>query len=164
VRTVSSLDQQIPFENRMALTVATLELLRKDRKGSGSRTARSFLDFTIDGDSLYERVAQQLDLISALWLGHPAFEERQKAVGRLLKLTPGDFPGDRVSLYICPECGDLGCGAISVEINFMEDKVIWRDFGYENNYESAVALDQYRSVGPFEFERAAYEAVYQLLK
>jgi hypothetical protein len=148
----------------MATIVATLQLVQRDRKGGGSKTARSFLDFTIDGDPLHERLAQPLDLISVLWLDHPAPEERQKAVRRLLKLAPGDFPDDRVALYICPECGDLGCGAISVEILISEDKVIWRDFGYENNYESVVTRDRYKSIGPFEFERAAYEAVYQLMK
>jgi hypothetical protein len=148
----------------MATIVATLQLLQRDRKGDGSKTARSFLDFTIDGGSLYDRVGQSLDLISTLWLDAPFPDVGVKAVQRLLKLTPGDFPNDRVSLYICPECGDLGCGAISAEILFAEDKVIWRDFGYQNNYESAVTRDQYREIGPFEFERAAYEGVYQLVR
>ena len=144
--------------------MATLELVRRDRKGGAKKTARSFLDFTIDGDSLYARLGEPLDLISPLWLDHPAPDEKEKAIQRLLKQATGDLHSDRVSLYICPECGDLGCGAISAEIIFSENAVVWSDFGYENNYEDAVARERYESIGPFEFDRVAYETAFKHIK
>jgi hypothetical protein len=72
---------------------------------------------------------------------------------------PADFPNDRRSLYVCPECGDLGCGALSAVIENVDNQIIWRDFGYQNNYEDIVHLDSYRDIGPFVFEAAEYESV-----
>jgi hypothetical protein len=37
--------------------------------------------------------------------------ETLKAVDRLLLMSDADFPNDRRSLFVCAECGDLGCGA-----------------------------------------------------
>jgi hypothetical protein len=90
-------------------------------------------------------------------------EEIEKAIKRLLKLEPADFPSDRVAIYVCPECGDLGCGAISVEIIFSKDYVTWKSFGYQNNYEDAIETDCYSSVGPFVFDRICYEALFRKL-
>jgi hypothetical protein len=143
----------------------TIELLRTDRavSGLGSQVRRTFLDFVVDGVSLYEEVGRRSDLISTVWIDPPMPKEEQgKAIRRLLKADTGDLPNGRVSLYICPECGDLGCGVISVQIDVADDQITWRDFGYENNYEHHVGLDSYRSVGPFHFSRSVYEAILNL--
>jgi hypothetical protein len=104
---------------------------------SGSQIKRAFLDFIVDGVSLYEELGRRSDLISTVWIDPPMTrEEQQRAIRRLLTLEPGDLPNGRVSLYVCPECGDLGCGAISVQIDVTGDKITWSDFGYENNYDT----------------------------
>lgn len=143
----------------------TLELLKTDRavSGLGTQIKRSFLDFVVDGVSLYETIGRRSDLISTIWIDPPmALSEERKAVRRLLKLDPGDLPSDRVSLYICPECGDLGCGSISLHIQIADDEITWSDFGYENNYEDHIDRESYTSVGPFHFSRAVYEATLNL--
>ncbi len=38
-------------------------------------------------------------------------------------------------LYICPECADLGCGAITVAVERGTGTVTWRNWGYQNNYD-----------------------------
>ena len=40
-----------------------------------------------------------------------------------------------MSAYVCAECADLGCGAITVVIERGDGTVSWRDWGYQNNYE-----------------------------
>ena len=35
----------------------------------------------------------------------------------------GDTPSGRVALHICPECGDFGCGVVSVKIRKDSDTV-----------------------------------------
>jgi len=75
----------------------------------------------------------------------------------LLKEQPGEFPNDRVALYICPECGDLGCGAVTAKISVHDDVVTWSDFGYENTYEDAMFPDTLSAIGPFTFELREYE-------
>ncbi|HEY6377042.1 MAG TPA: hypothetical protein VIX90_16095 [Edaphobacter sp.] len=149
----------------MSTHLSTLNLVKRDRhvSGPGVRSGRSFLDFVIDGLSLYDEIGWRSDLISTLWVSPPVPEEQQKAVRRLLGLEQGDLPGDRVSLYVCPECGDVGCGAITLKVEFAADEVIWSDFGYENNYEESIDRVSYGSMGPFRFSRQAYEELMSLL-
>jgi tRNA G37 N-methylase Trm5 len=37
------------------------------------------------------------------------------------------------------------------------DSIMWEEFGYENNYENHVILDDYLGVGPFTFNAVEYE-------
>jgi hypothetical protein len=41
-------------------------------------------------------------------------------------------------MFICSEGGDLGCGAITVIVEKHNGAIVWRNFGYENNYENEV--------------------------
>lgn len=134
--------------------MSTIELKWKERVVNGAQTPRKFLDFVIDGNSLYEFFG---DLISPFgWLSP---DETLKAVDRLLLIDEADFPNNRRSIYICPECGDLGCGAISAVIERAGNRIIWRDFGYENNYDETVHFDEYRDLGPFSFDLDEYSRV-----
>jgi hypothetical protein len=83
--------------------------------------------------------------------------EIEKSVGRLLLKDPADLPNDRRSLLVCGECGDIGCGAISIVIDTSENIVTWRDFGYENNYEPDVHTEKLKELGPFEFAADEYK-------
>jgi hypothetical protein len=144
--------------------LSTLNLVKRDRHVSGpDRVDRSFLDFVVDGLSLYDEIGRRSDRVSTLWISPPAADEEQKAVRRLLRHEQGDLPGDRVSLYVCPECGDVGCGAITLKIEFAVDDVIWSDFGYENTHEESIDRASYGSIGPFRFSRQAYEELMSLL-
>jgi hypothetical protein len=42
-----------------------------------------------------------------------------------------------MAIYICPECGDIGCGAYCCKIEKINGMYIWKDFSYENNFEEA---------------------------
>lgn len=125
------------------------------RPGDVARTERRFLDFIIGGQSLWSSL--DTDLISCLgWL--PA-EHNADAVLRLLLNAPADFPDDRRSLYICPECADLGCGAISVLIERSSDQIIWRDFGYQNDYTPEVNREDFDDFPGMTFDAVEYERV-----
>lgn len=136
-------------------TTNVLQLVRKRRQGGLGVTQREYLDFVVDGVSLSEKVGGDL----ASCLGWLIPDENARAVRRLLLEEPADFPNDRRSLYVCPECGDLGCGAVSVVIEAAGSRIIWRDFGFENNYEDEVVSSWYAGVGPLVFNKTEYEAV-----
>jgi hypothetical protein len=139
--------------------VSKLRLAWKRREGGGGRTQRDFLDFVVDGRPLSELVG---DYVSCLGWFSP--EENAKAVRRLLLREPPDLPNNRNTLYICPECADIGCGALSLVVERVGDNFIWRDFGYENNYEGVIHTEGYKEVGPFTFDRGEYsEAIRQAL-
>jgi hypothetical protein len=131
--------------------VSKLRLEWKRREGGGGRTQRDFLDFIVDSQPLSELVGDQVSCLG--WL---VPEENAKAVRRLLLKEPSDLPNNRRTLYICPECGDLGCGAVSLIVERIGDQIIWRDFGYENDYDGVVHTEGLENIGPFTFERAEY--------
>ena len=88
-----------------------------------------------------------------------AANENAKTARRLLLEEPADLPDNRRTLYICPECGDIGCGVVSLVIERVDKKIIWRDFGYENNYEGVVRVEGFEEIGPFAFDPDEYEKV-----
>ena len=132
--------------------LSRLKVEWKRREGGGGRTQRDFLDFVVDGQSLSELLGDHISCLG--WLDA---EQNAEAVGRLLLKESPDLPNNRNTLYICPECGDIGCGAVSLVVEWVGDNVVWRDFGYENNYEEIVHTEGFEEVGPFTFDRAEYE-------
>ena len=84
---------------------STFYLRPRTRPGYGSpgsapsKTERRFLDFIIDGMSLYDSAVRGHDLASVLWIDPPVPNEILKAVRRLLLLDPGDLPRAAVYLF-----------------------------------------------------------------
>jgi hypothetical protein len=134
------------------------ELTKAIRKGSSNKYERLYLDFCLGGQTVFRADVERRDLCSVLWIDPPVPEERDNSVLRLLKELPGDLPNDRVSLYICPECGDIGCGSITAKISINGDEVVWSEFGYEKNYEDSVLMELFAARGSFSFDRFGYEA------
>lgn len=113
--------------------------------GGAIRTHREYLDFEIDGARLGESLRSRGDDVIAV--------------------APADLGLDalhdgRVPLFVCPECGDLGCGAVTVIVERTADEVVWRDFGWQTDYDPEVSRESYAGLGPFRFARAQYDAVF----
>ena len=123
-----------------------------------SKSERHFLDFVIDGESLWEKVGKPLDAVSVICLEFSR-EETIDAVNRLLLTESAVIPHDRRELFICSECGDLGCGSVTLFVVRDGQSVVWQDFGYENNYEAELRLDKYKQIGPYMFDWNEYESV-----
>ena len=132
--------------------VSELNLQWKRREGGGGCTQRDFLDFVVDGQPLSELVGDQVAC-----LGWFVPEENARAVRRLLLEEPADLPNNRRTLYVCPECGDIGCGAVSVVVEKLGNRIIWRDFGFENSYENVIDRTGFGRFGPFTFDNRSYE-------
>ncbi len=121
-----------------------------------SKSERHFLDFVVDGESLWEALGERHDMVSILCAEYSA-DETAKAIGRLLLNEKADLPNDRRSVFLCSECGDLGCGAITAVVERQGETITWKVFGYENTYDDKILLDAYRTVGPFTFDATDYE-------
>jgi hypothetical protein len=123
------------------------------------KSERHFLDFAIDGQSLWVQLRKP-DMVSVLCSEHAAAarHESVRSIRRLLEKA--DFPNNRRSLFICAECGDLGCGAMTSLIVREGEVVIWKEFGFENTYEDNVMLAPYEGVGPFIFDAQAYQRLF----
>lgn len=125
--------------------------------GGASKSERHFLDFVIDGESLWEKVGRPRDTVSVICFEYPR-EEIVRALSRLLLIEKAVIPGDRRSLFICSECGDIGCGAVTAFVFREAQSLVWKDFGFENDYEENIRLDEYKHIGPFSFGWKEYEA------
>jgi len=76
-----------------------------------------------------------------------AGDESLRAANILLLIENADRPHDRRSLFICSECGDLGCGATSCVIVKEGNAIVWKEFGLQNNYEDVVEQVLLRAIG-----------------
>jgi hypothetical protein len=143
------------------MAYSTLSFSRILRPGSppdpvtgSSVTARESTDLVVDGRSLIRSVSD--DVASCLGWGDVRWEN--EVIDKLLLLRPADFEGSRVALLICPECGDLGCGAVTCRIERQGAQITWSAFGWEDNWsDEPVRTSRYGHLGPFTFEFSAYE-------
>ena len=99
------------------------ELDWRSREAGPLQTPRRFLDYIVDGESLYDELG--FDLVSPLGWGLA----ENSAARRLLQKLPPDVD-DRVAVYVCPEDADLLCGSITVKIRRDGDDVVWTGLAY----------------------------------
>ncbi|MFI6105360.1 oxidoreductase [Streptomyces sp. NPDC051310] len=122
--------------------------------GGGYRVHRDFMDFIVDGHPLLHRLSD-LDAVSplasdvppAIFTGH---------VRRLLLEADAPLPEGRYVIYGCPECADLGCGAVTAVIERDGDDVVWRDFAWQTDETADLERDGYHGIGPFRFRGEEY--------
>ena len=68
-------------------------------------------------------------------------------------------PAPWTSLFVCGGCGEEACWPLFVDIGVTADRVRWRAFmqPFRSGHNRAAVWDM-STLGPFEFDRAAYEA------
>jgi len=134
--------------------VSTLTLREAQRAGGGGKTARTFLDFYVSDRRLLDLLGwPDADYITPLGWGRA--ESQADAVAELLRKRKPSLTTGRHQLYICPECGDIGCGAVTASVEREREFIVWRDFGFENDYEEP-RLSEFTSIAPLYFEATAY--------
>jgi len=133
-------------------------LVRQGLVGSGAtEEPRTSADFRINGESLLGTIllvdGGHGDFMGAFVRGFP--EPNAEVAAQITGECAPTSESGRVLLYICPECGDIGCGAYSARVDVGREVVLWSEFAYENGYEPARLL---AGVGPFEFDANQYKA------
>jgi len=143
----------------MQRSVLTHTQLHREGSSSNGCTVAERLssDFVINGESLLSLFA------SSGFLGHADFmgcfisgfpESNLENTNLLLLRQKPNLESGRIILYMCPECGDLGCGALTAFVSQNQDGYTWHGFAYENGYESP---RECHDLGPYIFEMAQYE-------
>jgi hypothetical protein len=81
-------------------------------------------------------------------------------VKQLLMRAPSEFASGRVPLYVCSQCADLGCGAISVRVTEVDDCIVWSELSSEAPWEAGpVAWLDEGWERPFYFAKDQYRGV-----
>lgn len=122
----------------------------------------SFLDLTVNSEPLRDQLGKDvvLDGCTPLRAGWP-LRWGLEWLDLLLDSSGGELPDRRVALFVCKECGDLGCGALSVDIERVDSSVRWREFGWEDSTD-----ERFESTGEpreFTFEAKAYDRMLQAI-
>ncbi|MEU6511311.1 MULTISPECIES: oxidoreductase [unclassified Streptomyces] len=145
----------------MSAAYATFGLAPATRAGGvladgGYQVHRDFVDFVVDGRPLLFQLSD-LDAVSPLASDIPPaiFTEQVRAL--LLEAEP-PLPDGRFVLYGCPECEDLGCGAVTAVIERDGDDYVWRDFAWQTDEHADLERDGYPGIGPFRFRGPEYRA------
>lgn len=122
------------------------------------------MEFVIDGERLGRQLGPFLGYADATdeyvpvlvtdWPTGIALSD----LDRLLGAEPPPELTGRAAMYVCAECGDLGCGAVTAVVTVDPRQVTWSEFGYQNNYEPFQASAVFEGVGPFTFDRSEYSA------
>ncbi len=126
------------------------ELHWRIRPGGDGRTERRYLDFVVNGESLYDQLRAG-DQVTPLGCWAP--DSEREHIQQLLSAS------GLVALYVCAECGDLGCGAITALVERTPDGIVWRDFAFENPRRDDADVESYRAVGPLVFNKTEYRRV-----
>jgi len=131
------------------------------RKVGKDQTPREYFDFIVSGKSLRSVLGiEDDDLITPLGWGTNI--ELGIHILNVFKLKEKPrLESGRVMIYVCPECGDIDCGAITAKIKDSGDRIIWFDFGYETGYGGL--SETYQQIEPIEFIRQNYFAVFSTI-
>ncbi|MEU3176612.1 oxidoreductase, partial [Streptomyces sp. NPDC007000] len=122
--------------------------------GGDHQVHRDSVDFVVDGRPLLSRLCD-LDAVSPLASDvPPAIFTAQ--VRSLLLETGAPLPSGRYIVYGCPECEDLGCGAVTAAIERDGEDYIWRDFAWQTDEHADLERNGYHGLGPFRFRGADY--------
>jgi hypothetical protein len=143
-------------------TIATAKLFRQGGSSGGSTWhERHSIDFVINGQSLFSATrAKNLDMCGRF--SSETLQWNEKSAQSFLlegEADEGVAPG-RFMIFVCSECGDLGCGAITCEIIRDGECFVWRSFAYENGYDPEMTdFDSYSQIGPFRFPQDEYRFI-----
>jgi hypothetical protein len=136
-------------------------LLNRVASATGGTTTkgRTSVDFVIDGEGLLTRLVAadgggHGDFMGCFVLGLPELNQAKSAL--LAGQSAAETDEGRVLLYLCPECGDIRCGAYAAKVQVGPELVEWSDFAYENGYEPGRRL---ANLGPFVFGLSEYRDV-----
>ncbi|QQS03250.1 MAG: hypothetical protein IPK50_13120 [Fibrobacterota bacterium] len=130
-----------------------LSFLPEERKAVSGSPVASYDGYHVNRQSLslFLPVGDLMGILG--WRGA---KEDKRSARQLLGREPSDFPDGRVPLYVCPLCGDLGCGAISVKVSFQDGCVVWSEFGRQAlGSELSLMEDPIRDLW---FQREVYES------
>ena len=131
-----------------------LEIATLIRPAEPGKKARRSVDFLVNCESLFTATeAKNADMCGRFSSDFP--ENNPEAAEIFTLRRPADLKSGRSMLYVCPECGDIGCGAITVRISDESGNIVWSAFAYENDYEEPRPI----CIGPFKFPAECYAQV-----
>jgi hypothetical protein len=155
---------QIPVLLKAFLVVRTMNILefqKAVRRGSTSKHEVLYYDYVLSG--LRFGVIINLEVLDKVspFSDTLRLEDKLSHIDSLTFKCGSTLSSGRTILYICPECGDVECGVVSMKMEITEESVIWKDFGIETNLEGIQESWDLRDI---EFNKEDYFQAFDNLK
>jgi len=114
---------------------------------------RQYLEFIVSGQPLHEYLGVKEQSRVTPFGFFPDKKEQKRALREFRFQQRSLLIDNRVELYICEDCGDIRCGAITTKIIDEGDKIIWAQFATQNDPEE---ISELLAVEQIEFNRQDY--------
>lgn len=122
-----------------------------------------FYDVLVDEKSLFDEFISAEDNMVCCF----GFYNDKKLNGdcsdEFLTIKTSELNSLRTPLFVCRECGDIGCGAITLEIVKKENSYVWKKFAHENDSFELEESD-FIDFPSVEFDKTEYEEAINSLK
>lgn len=114
---------------------------------------RQYLDYVVSGQPLREYLNIKNKSSVTPFGFFPSKEYQQIALKEFRLQQKPRLTGNRIELYVCECCGDIGCGAITARIIDNGDKIVWTNFACQSDpYEIGEEI----TADLIEFDRQKY--------
>ncbi|MFJ2054477.1 hypothetical protein ACIOMM_00890 [Streptomyces sp. NPDC087908] len=127
------------------------------------------VDLVVDGRSLLHRLdgAEGADTVSPLAGDLPPALRAEHLRALLAPEADGGrgavLPAGRRVVYSCPDCEDLGCGAVTAVAEHDGEDVVWRDFAWQTGPSVDLEREGYPGVGPYRLHRTTLRTLLRRL-
>ena len=133
----------------LQLVSSTITLTRGSKK-----IVKPYWDFVISGQSL-SSILKVSPIQATTPFGWQTNKDHERELIHIFTFRKRpNLETGRVMLYVCPECGDIDCGATTAVIRDLGDRIVWKDFGNETGYGGVD--ERYFNIEPIVFERQSY--------
>lgn len=122
---------------------------------------RKYVDFIISGQLLWKYLGLKNNSNVTAFGFFPEGEQQRIALKEFRLQQKTQLPGERIALYICTCCGDIGCGAITAKIIDKGDKIAWTAFAYQSDPDEPGEIFD---VSDIEFDRQQYFKAFSSIK
>jgi hypothetical protein len=120
---------------------------------SKEHSDRQYLDYIVSGQPLREYLGIKNSSSVTPFGFFQDMEQQKRALKEFRLQQKTQLSGNRIELYICECCGDIGCGSITAKIIASGDKILWTNFASQTNPEE---IGEEIIVEQIEFHRQAY--------
>ena len=116
-------------------------------------SGRQYLDFIIAGQSLRDYLGIENKTSVTPFGFFSNKKEEKRALGEFRFQQKTQLSDDRIELYVCENCGDLACGAITAKIIERGDRIVWTEFANQSDQEE---ISEPFDIEEIEFTRENY--------
>lgn len=133
-------------------------------KSTDLKEDRCYIDFIIDGIALSDHVGGIEHPVTPFGWDNNRRSFELESAQRLMNFKKSEIDNGLQSAYVCPQCGDEGCGAVMFATRNHGSYVEWYGFVFSDGYPTDSEPDEEIKNVVFYFEIGSYQRAIGKLK